>query len=202
MTENIVKKIRRRDGVTLIELLLVSSMMVLIGVAVYGVFSLALNVYSRVETGRSGSDVVIFSEKLADDLRNLRPFPEFDFNGTPKGMTFYVNNARYLIFPYDTESLGAPPISRVEYTYEPSFDGVVRRAYRYGHREPYSVTTVLTGAGQVIFGYVKTGEKKGISSVFEENISTAPRAVKIEVTDTGANKVIFRRILDVPIAGM
>ncbi|MFA6636332.1 MAG: hypothetical protein WCV56_04430 [Candidatus Omnitrophota bacterium] len=199
---DIIKKIKRREGVTLIELLLVSSMMVLIGVAVYGVFSLALNVYSRIETGKSGSDIVVFSEKLADDLRNLRPFPEFDFNGTPDGMTFHVNNARYLISPSDAETSGVPPVSRVEYSYEPSFDGIVRRTYKYGHREPYSVTTVLSGEGQVLFGYVKPGEKKGMSSFFEEHISTAPRAVKIEVIDAGAKKVIFRRIVDVPITGM
>jgi hypothetical protein len=189
------------EGVTLIELLLVSSMMVLLGMAVYGTFSLGLAVHRRAVTDKPKNETVVFSERLANDLRNIRPFPESEFNGTSVGMVFHVHDPSYLVSATEAEMKESRPISRVEYVYDISSKSIVRRAYGYGGTKPYYSVTVLSGAENVAFGYLKAEEKALKSVIFEKNTETTPGAVKIEVFGKDPNRALFSRILDVPISG-
>ncbi len=193
---------RSPKGTTLIELILVSSIMALVGMAVYGAFSLGLSVHNRVKADKPGNDIMVFTERIADDLRNLRPLPEFGFKGDPGRMTFHIHNTRYLVLPIDTVDPAELPVLRVEYEYEPVSDSVVRRSYRYGSAVPHSGVRVLSGVGPVTFGYQKAAFGRAVGKEFEGKAETIPRAVKIQIMGRDQSGVIYGRILDIPISVM
>lgn len=185
-------------GVTLIEILLVTSLMILVGMAVYGVFSLGVAVYKRAEIDKPRNEMMIFSERLADDIRNIMLSPEKDFIGTSNRLIFHIHRTKYLISKLDTGE--EDPILRVEYVYEASNNSVVRRSYKYGAAKPYSSVTLLKGTGTVKFSYVKAEDRSSIVE-FLEKTEIIPRSLKVEIVEKTQNSFIFSRILDIPISG-
>ncbi len=71
-----------RESFTLIEMLLVVSLMAMTGLAVYNVIASGLKIWERSQRYTVEEDAAIFFEKLTRDLKNSYPYSLIKFSGT------------------------------------------------------------------------------------------------------------------------
>jgi len=83
-----VKKTPYRSGFTLIELMLVSALLGVIGVGVYGTFSSGINIWKTVTQESINEDISIFFEKISYDLRNTFKYTGMRFRGDRMEVSF------------------------------------------------------------------------------------------------------------------
>jgi len=65
-----IKTLNNKSGYTLVEMIVVVTIMAFIGGVLFTIFSQGLNLWNRANTVRPGINVRFFVEKLTDDLRN------------------------------------------------------------------------------------------------------------------------------------
>jgi prepilin-type N-terminal cleavage/methylation domain-containing protein len=110
-----------RSGLTLIEMLMVISLIALVGMAVYGIFSSGINVMRLVTRPVSEENLNIFFEKLARDLQNSFNYTGISFEGENDKFSFAAKiNAK-------PELGGERGIGRVTYFYDSGRDAISRR---------------------------------------------------------------------------
>lgn len=83
-------RIRRNNAVTLIELLIVSVIISVVGLAIYSSFAGGLKVWKRVNTGIEGEDLVLFFARFSQDLRATVSLKNNVFLGRDDTMEFPV----------------------------------------------------------------------------------------------------------------
>lgn len=119
-------------GFTLIEILLVVSVLSVVGVAVYHVFSDSLKVWSRAQSSLTEEDVSIFSQKITSDVRNAFMYSKIRFEGKEDSLAF----AAIIRTPADIKSGLAEgsyvnQIGKVEYYFDDLKNGLYRRQANY-----------------------------------------------------------------------
>ena len=76
-------------GFSLIELVIVSSLLVLVSLAVFSVFSGGLKIYRRAQSYQGEkADILIFLEKMERELRNTFNYSAVNFIGDPEKISF------------------------------------------------------------------------------------------------------------------
>ncbi len=85
-----MKKVPRKHGFTLIELVLVASIVVIIGLAVYGTFANGINIWKRITQESDVEDVSLFFEKISYDLHNSFKMTGMRFRGGKREASFPV----------------------------------------------------------------------------------------------------------------
>ena len=84
-----MKKVSHRYGFTLIELVLVTAILGVIGMAVYGTFSNGINIWKQVTEDSAAEDITLFFEKISFDLRNSFKLTGIRFKGEKTQLAFH-----------------------------------------------------------------------------------------------------------------
>lgn len=83
-----MKKVLYKNGFTLIELVLVTAILAVIGMAVYGTFSNGINIWKKVTEDSVVEDVNLFFEKISVELRNSFKLTGIRFKGERTRISF------------------------------------------------------------------------------------------------------------------
>lgn len=84
----LMRKISLRKGFTLVELLLVTVLLSVIGAAVYAAFSSGVNLWQRINAEMRVEDINLFFDKVARDLRSTFYFTAIRLQGTASRISF------------------------------------------------------------------------------------------------------------------
>lgn len=85
-----------RSGFTLIEILIVVSIVAIVSLAIYSTFGNGIKIWQRLNEEVAEEDVNIFLDKFAADLRNSFKFTGIDFSGGKQKLEFatLIDSAR------------------------------------------------------------------------------------------------------------
>jgi hypothetical protein len=89
MAKIFFRRYNKRYAFTLIEILAVTSIMAIVGLAIFSTFAAGLKAYNRVKySSHSGLDAWLTLKGLEKDLRNTFCFNGIEFRGSPKEISF------------------------------------------------------------------------------------------------------------------
>ncbi len=195
---------KRKAGFTLLELLVVISLMALIGMSLYAMFGSAIGMMRRVSGSEVVEDVDVFLEKFDREVSSQVAFKGIPFDGKETSLSF---PSRIELDKRASMSMG---VGRVSYFFDESHRTFARRQENlnqiYKPGEEIEATTVLEGVPGVKFQYFVY---RKADKVFEwvstwnslENEGQIPSAVKVEFNCVrGEEQHAFERTVAVPIA--
>lgn len=90
-----MKKISRKVGFTLVELLLVAAILAVVGMVVYGTFVRGIDIWQRISQPTGTEDVALFFKNISYDLRNSFQITGIKFRGTKRQISFPTRVRRY-----------------------------------------------------------------------------------------------------------
>ena len=197
----------RQGGFTIVELILAASLVFVVGFCVYKAFSAGIDIWKWQIANKSRSEINMFFEKVAHDLRNNTTITEGDMEGDFWNLSFNTHNAAYLLLPEEGLIAGEKTVidvmDKVEYSYDPEEKRVKRTALNYQAKEPYSDVTVLSEVEEVLFGYYML-DLKGTGIIQKDkNKGIVPEAVSVEVTmlDRYGDEKTYKKIIEIPKIG-
>ena len=185
----------RRNSYTLIEMLLVASILSTISLAVFHALSSGLNIWERSRKFVVEEDIAIFFDKIGEDLRNSFSYSKMPFAGKETLLRFptHIKISR----AQDEEILEG--MGEVEYYFDPDKKSLTRRQLSYGQalRGDAGKERLVLSAALVHFAYYFL---EGNEAVLKEEIGTTmPRAVAVEVDFIdGRQKRTFRKLINLP----
>ncbi len=190
-------------GFTLIEVLLVSSLISMIGLALFQALANGIDIWKRADRFATEEDVAIFLEKLTRDLRNGFNYALLDFNG--KSTEIIIPT---LVQTKIAMSSGAVSVSStthlglVKYSFRKNEQRIVRLQANYGKalRGKFEKEReVAKHIQSLTFSYfLKEGES---FKKLKAQKGVLPQSVLVELDfkeDTGGVRRITR-LIDVPI---
>lgn len=83
-----MKKVPPKNGFTLVELVLVTVILTVVGMAVYGAFANGINIWKRVTRRPVTEDVYVFFKNISYDLRNSFKITGIKFRGGGSRVSF------------------------------------------------------------------------------------------------------------------
>lgn len=107
-----MKKVLCKNGFTLIELTLVTVILAVIGLSLYGTFANGVNIWKKITSPSVTEDVSLFFEKISYDLRNSFKITGLKFRGGQTEMSFPTK-----IKSYDAPVGFKDSIGRVTYSF-------------------------------------------------------------------------------------
>lgn len=189
-------------GLTLIEILLVVSLVSLITLALYVSFANGLKVWERSRQLVLEEDMAIFLDKLSHDLRNTYTYSKVSAKGTSTRFVFPA-----IVHTMADPKMGLPEdayidqMGQVEYYFDTTDKSIYRRQANYsqGLKEKFQNSLRLASSiDKLDFQYhylTDTGEK-----ISDEVLEYMPFGVdvKIEFSDK-LGKHVIRRFIDIPL---
>lgn len=179
-------KSRIAQGFTLLELLITSSIIAMIALAVFSTFSMGIKVYNRIQySGLTQADVLFSLEKLEKDLHNTLNFSGIAFVGENRKVSFAG-----LVGPQADSALG-----RVSYYLDTKNKSLVKdeNIYPVSSEETYGVysqgspsSKTLASIKDIAFTYYHF-DPQAREYVWGDSVNGTPLAVKIKVTFRGEN---------------
>jgi prepilin-type N-terminal cleavage/methylation domain-containing protein len=195
---------RREAGFTLVELLVVVSLVALIGMSLYAMFGSAMDMMHRVSRSEVAEDVDIFLERFDREISSQVTFKGIPFDGKETLLSFPSR------IGLDKKSPLNRGIGRVSYFFDESHRTFARRQENlnqiYKPEDETGATAALEGVSGLKFQYFvyRKAEK-----IFEwvpewnslENNGEIPSAVKVEFGCVrGEETYAFERTVAIPIA--
>lgn len=198
------KIVLNKNGLTLLELLLATTLMVVVGLGVYRVFSSSIAMYDWLSRNKPQNDAIIFFEKISYDLRNFCDITDKSFQGSAEEINFYVHNTDYdLLGAKEMELAGNamnPPLYKVEYIFDKQKREIKRKLYKYGEAEPFKNSVVLSDVRKAEFSffiqdYADSDLKGFYSKAYKLPMSLG---VNLQISGEGSQKV-FYKIIEIPL---
>ena len=93
-----VRKVLHKNGFTLMELMLVATILVVIGAAVYGTFASGINIWERVSARSVTEDINLFFKHIAHDVRNSFNITSIKFRGGIKSVTTLLKQKQKIVY--------------------------------------------------------------------------------------------------------
>lgn len=193
-------RIRRNNGITLIELLIVSVIISVVGLAIYSSFAGGLKVWKRVNTAIEGEDLVLFFARFSQDLRATVSLKGNVFQGSEESMEFPVIAG--------SRRMGlASSVGRVAYVFHPEAGTLTRSEQDYsvifagtGDKDPREV---LRGVAELRMSYYCFDpEAGGFVWLDKWPYLRPPLAIRMELRRAGKSEEdIVRRSFFIPVAG-
>lgn len=210
----VVRKIVKK-GFTLIELLITTSIISLIGIAVYSTFANGVNIWRRGNENRAYErNMRLSSEKIARNLRNTFKFSKIPFEGTEDSITFPG------LIKSSLDETGAEKkepseglelqyeVGKISYFLDESENIFCREQKTYPEtfqEENGKVDKLIPQVITLNFSYCyldnATGEFKWKDSWKKEEQDSVPQAVKIELVfeKNSGESSEFTRTIFIPI---
>lgn len=192
---------QQRIGITLIELLIVISIVSVICLAIYQLINNGVKVWERSLSTVQEENIALFFEKITQDMRNTFIYSTIPIEGFDSRMSF-PTLIKDTVQDADTgEDTFIEQIGQVEYTFDFNEDCVIRRQWNYGQsmgKEIISGQKVLKDVDQVSFRYIYFKDEGEITTA--EAIDVVPSTVEITVkyTDSSGQKVL-QKYIDLPV---
>ncbi len=176
-----------KKGLTLIEMLIVTSLIAIVAIAVSSAFLQGNRIFENLREVKTREDIAFFIEKVTRDLRSSINYTASDGTFTERKLSFSAVNERH------SKSVGPLGAALVEvtYRYDMNKNAVFReeREY-YSHKSAKNNTEelVLDGIDRVKF--TASYDPTKMDKLF-------PRKINLEITcaDDNDNKVITKDIL-------
>lgn len=189
-------------GMTLIEILIVVSLISVTSLALYHALANGLRVWDYSDKLVVEEDIALFVEKLSSDLRNTLYFSKIPFEGDRQSYSFpTIIKLREPKDNFSKRALVSEQIGRVFYSYDVSKKAILRRQASYGQalNNEYDAPQTLVGRVESLaFEYIYLTEKEEVIS--ESVLQTVPSALVVEVTFFDQKqKKTFKRTIDVPL---
>jgi hypothetical protein len=187
---------------TLVEILLVSSLVAVLGIAVYRSFSNGLKLWAKVQRINRGAETTIFLERFAEDLRVSVGISNILFKGTPTKISFPA----IVMTSADPKSSRSPEsiidqIGMIQYCFDHEQHAIFRQQANYGQalKDKWAEQTlVASGINDISLKYETNGEN-GFAVKSEIN-GIIPSGVIVDIhfsDDSGEHQ--FKRYLWIPI---
>jgi len=167
-----------KQGFTLIELVLVTSMLAVIGLTLYGTFTNGINIWKTVTQESTTEDISLFFEKISHDLRNSFKMTGVRFKGGKHEVSFPAR------IKYKGDDGLVDSIGRVTYSYDRRKKALKKEEMNYNQifKKKPGLDRVLTEAASSLnFKYfVYDSEKKDYSWVtsWQESDETFGRQIE------------------------
>ncbi len=171
----------KQKAFTLIEALLVVSLISLIGLALFHTFSDGMKVWDKSKRLSLEEDIAIFWDKIGYDLQNSFAYSQLPFHGEETRLHFAT---RVNLLSNDNNQ-SIQQIGQVEYVFDPARQAVYRRQANYGQALKNNFSTERLLVRQVHSLRFLYYYKEGTDFVFRNKIeNTIPRAVSVELEYT------------------
>lgn len=192
---------RFNQGMTLIEILLVVTLVSMISIALYNGLTTGIRVWERSRVSVKEQDILIFFDKLTRDLHNSYFFSTINFQGTEFGLAFPT----MVLMPGhgDSKDEYIEQPGKAEYYYDLIDSGIYRRDYNYPQAlslMPTPATLLVQDIDQLRFRYVYlTGDGAMYDSDYLDSI---PLGIEVEVrfSDSHGQRSL-KKYIDIPIGG-
>ncbi len=192
-------------GFTLIEILLVSVLISVIGITIFRCFANGLKLWSKAQRLNNEVQVAIFLDKIADDLRSTVNISGIEFKGTATEVSFPCiirTTADHKSSRASEEFINQ--IGRVQYIYDYSQHAILRKQANYSQalkgKWQINDVPIVSGIDSLEFHY-DVSTQKGFQFK-NETREGLPLGLMIEVRfsdDNGQHQ--FKRYVLIPIGG-
>ncbi len=195
----------KSDAFTLVEVLLVSSLVALVSLAIFRCFGNGLKLWGKAQHLNREAEVVIFLDKMAEDLRSTVVMSGFNFKGTAQQLSFpaTVNTRADQRSARKKEEM-VWQIGAVKYRYDVEGRAIYRQQANYAQaskkRWSQEEVPVVKGIEGLEFHYDIASDKGFLlKSEISEGV---PLGVMVEVrfNDEGGPHQ-FKRFLSIPVGG-
>lgn len=187
---------RLQKAYTLIEMLLVVSILSMISLALFHTLSGALNIWERSRRFVVEEDIAIFFDKIGGDLRNAFPYSKMSFIGKSTLLRFPT---RVQTFRAQEEEI-FQGMGEVEYYFDSGKKSLFRRQLSYGQAlrgDPGKERRLLNSVESVHFVYYFLEGNESV--VKKETDAAMPRGVAVEVVFVdGREKRSLRKLINLP----
>lgn len=166
---------KNRRGFTLVELLITSSVIAMIALAVFSTFSMGIRVYKRMHySGLAQADCLLSLEKLEKDLHNALNFSGIDFIGENKKVSFAG-----LVGPQPNSALG-----RITYYLDAKNNSFMKEEglYPHGPLNPKALSSII----DIAFTYYYF-DPQAQEYIWGNSVNESPLGVKIKLIFKGEN---------------
>ena len=190
-----------RKSFTLIEMLLVTSLIAMTGLAVYHSLINGLKIWQASTRYTYEEDAAIWLDKMSQDLRNAVNYSLIKFDGKGKKMSFSTMVRTIADSSYSPEAEYIFQIGRVEYEFDSSKGIVLRRQANYGQAMSNDLDPsrpIASSITDVTFSYYFI---EADHIVFKKKTNEQwPMGVLIEVTLAGEGEKpnTMARFVDIP----
>ncbi|MBP9866231.1 MAG: prepilin-type N-terminal cleavage/methylation domain-containing protein [Candidatus Omnitrophica bacterium] len=205
ISPNIQRLKKTCRGFSLIELLVVCTIVSFLGTVLYATFYQGVNLWKRSQVDRGEFRDLFFAERLTQDLRSAFTFSGQKIQGRAGEFNFYtLLSGSDLGLQKETSSLLFP--CAVRYYFNTSTRQVTREVQSYsqiltGAKERIRTSTVFEGPQRVEWMFM--GRNKTASILWQTTWQKdyLPNAVKLSIEYEG-QKQSFIRIINIPGGGL
>lgn len=199
----------RRKGFTLVEILLVVSLVSVVGLALYSAFSNSLNIWDKINRDVPAENIDIFFDRIALDLRNCFIFSGMNFEGNNSHIAFPA------IIKIQTTSGVQEQIGQVSYLLNSRDNKIYRRQSNFsevyqgkiGQERKWDSTVssirfyyYYYDSEDEEYYWLDSWESKG-SGLGSEKEEEFPLSVRVRVTvKDGDSEQVFTRTISIPFS--
>jgi hypothetical protein len=187
-------------------MILVSSLMTMVGLCSYQALANGIRVWKKAHEFTLSEDVAIFFDRIQHDLNNSLNYSQLKFKGNESQLSFSTIVRTPLAGKISQqEGQLVYQIGQVEYSFDPTQGGILRRQANYGQalKNTFGQERLLaSGIKSVKFLYYFKQDDKMISVATAEE-GKLPVAVLIEVESLeGHNQTrLWKRMVNIPTGG-
>ncbi len=190
-----------KSALTMVEALLVVSLVAVLSIAIFQTFSNGLKIWEYGNRSFAEEDISIFMDKFGHDLRNVFFFSMIHF----KGESDYIEFPTVIITKTDPNSAAVRPyarqIGKVKYYYDSGKEKILRQQANYGQAlaEKFQDPRILASGVKLIrFKYFYEENKNLHERKKVEIIIPAMVEVEILYTSDRETRRMTRRF-DIPL---
>ena len=192
----------KQSGFTLIEALLVVSMIAMIGLTLYSTFSNGVKLWQRGQQFVAEEDISIFFDKIGGELRNTFEYSLIGFKGREKAISFPTFVHAPLYSSAKDKGFYVDQIGRVEYYFDSSKKKLFRRQADYGQAlsgDSDAERPLLNNIESVQFNYFFVNRVAGRPerTTFMDEIPVMVR-IDVEFVDEKGQKRTLNKIVALP----
>ena len=196
-------KKRLRAGFTLVEILLVVSMVAMISISLYTAFSNGFKLWARGQHFVMEEDIAIFFDKIGEDLRNSFQYSLIAFKGRERSISFPTVVYAAMNSKETKSGHYIHQIGRVEYHFDPIKNQLFRRQADYGQAlkdEFPPERTLLNNVMDVEFNYFYAGADADARMEKTTVMDELPNMVKVKIryNDDRGRAREFYKIIAIP----
>jgi prepilin-type N-terminal cleavage/methylation domain-containing protein len=173
-----MKKTSSKVGFTLIELLLVSALLAVVGMVVYGTFVRGVNIWQRVSQPAGTEDIGLFFKNISYDLSNSFKLTDLKFRGAKRQVSFPTRIKRH-----SKEGI-EDSIGQVTYSFDRRKNELYKSQANYSevyHKKAGRKRTLAEGISSLQFEYfVYDAERKKYSWVTSWQERDEPFGAEVE----------------------